>query len=145
MRARLGAFDMASPLDITDRVAVVIGATSGLGKALALGLSEHGAVVVPSGRRSELLQKVCDSIESAGRPTLVQTVDIGQRESIDVLRDAVLARYGRVDILVNAAGITAREPTAGMSPSMLPDEPTAGSIRGEDSGGAFREQGQRAQ
>jgi NAD(P)-dependent dehydrogenase (short-subunit alcohol dehydrogenase family) len=79
--------------DLTGRVAVVIGATSGLGKVLAAGLAEHGATVVGTGRRAEQLP-----------------CDVGSRESIDAFRDAVLAMHGRVDILLNAAGQTMKVP-----------------------------------
>jgi NAD(P)-dependent dehydrogenase (short-subunit alcohol dehydrogenase family) len=83
-----------SCLDLTGKVAVVFGATSGLGKAIGLGLAEHGAEVVPTGRRAEWPSDVAD------------------RASIRRLRDHVLANFGRVDILVNAAGQTFRKPTA---------------------------------
>ncbi len=95
--------------DLTGRVAVVIGGTSGLGKAIALGLAQSGADVVPSGRRKELGEVVCRQIEQIGRRTLCHEVDVGDRSSIDALRDAVLNELGRVDILVNAAGRTLRK------------------------------------
>ena len=98
-------------LDLTDRVAVVIGATSGIGRTLALGLARHGAHVVPSGRREDAVEAVCREIELAGRRTLRQTADITRRDSIDELRDSVMDHFGRVDSLVNAAGITFRRPT----------------------------------
>ena len=100
-----------SCLDLTGKVAVVFGASSGLGKAIALGLAEHGASVVPTGRRAELLGDVCGQIASLGGKTLVQTADVADRRSIGQFRDAVLTEFGRVDILVNAAGQTFRKPT----------------------------------
>ncbi|HSW50419.1 MAG TPA: SDR family oxidoreductase [Bryobacteraceae bacterium] len=103
---------MPGCLDLTDRVAVVIGATSGIGRSLAVGLAEHGADVVPAGRRRQGVDSACAEIESAGRRTFRHTVDVINRASIDKLRDQVLERLGRVDILVNAAGFTQREPTA---------------------------------
>jgi len=106
--------DVATSLDLTDRVAVVIGGTTGIGRALALGLAEHGAHVVPAGRREEHIETACRQIEAMGRSTLCQAVDVQDRESIDGLRDAVIERFGRVDILVNAAGTTARRATASM-------------------------------
>jgi NAD(P)-dependent dehydrogenase (short-subunit alcohol dehydrogenase family) len=99
-------------LDLTGRVAVVIGGTSGLGRKLAAGLAAAGADVAPTGRREPLVEEACLDIERAGRKTLRQTCDAGSRESIDLFRDAVLARFGRVDILLNAAGQTQRKPTA---------------------------------
>jgi len=102
---------MRNFLELTDRVAVVIGATSGIGRTLALGLACHGANVVPTGRRSDAEESVCREIELAGRRTLRQTTDITSRKSIEELRDRVMDHFGRVDILVNAAGVTFREPT----------------------------------
>ena len=99
-------------IDITGRVAVVVGGTSGLGRAIALGLAQAGAKVVPTGRRTELVASVCAEIEKLGGETMRCAVDVAARESIDDLREAVMKRFGRVDILVNAAGRTARTPTA---------------------------------
>jgi NAD(P)-dependent dehydrogenase (short-subunit alcohol dehydrogenase family) len=102
---------MKSCLDLTGRVAVVIGATSGIGRALAVGLAEHGADVVPTGRRRDRVQSVCREIEAAGARTLCYPADIRDRASLVALRDAVLEGFGRIDVLVNAAGYTFRQPT----------------------------------
>lgn len=102
---------MTNLFDLTGRVAVVIGGTSGLGRAIAVGLAEHGADVVAVGRRTEKVAEVAAEIRAAGRHTLEQTVDVTDRATIDALRDVVLAELGRVDILVNAAGETFRQPT----------------------------------
>lgn len=106
---------MTNVLDITGRVAVVVGATSGIGRVLARGLAEAGANVVPSGRRADMVAEVCAEIRDAGCQTLDQTVDVGDRASLDDLRDATMDRFGRVDILLNAAGRTMRRPTAEVS------------------------------
>src|SRR5581483_8250349 len=103
---------MANLFDLRGRVAVVMGATSGLGRAIAMGLAQHGADVVPSGRRKELVESACKEIEAVGSRTLAKTADAQDRGSIDKLRDAVLGEFGRVDILVNAAGNVIRHPTA---------------------------------
>ena len=103
--------DMTNRLDISNRVAVVIGGTSGIGRTLAVGLAEHGATVIPSGRRADRLDDVCREIEGFGKGTLRQTADVNLRSSIDALRDAVLERFGHVDILVNAAGYTMKQPS----------------------------------
>ncbi|MGH9646125.1 MAG: SDR family NAD(P)-dependent oxidoreductase [Bryobacteraceae bacterium] len=97
--------------DLSGRVAVVIGATSGIGRSLALGLAGAGAAVVATGRRKELVDKISGEIEKLGNETLRQTCDVQRRKSIDELRDAVLKRFGRVDILLNAAGQIFRKPT----------------------------------
>ena len=97
--------------DLTGRVAVVIGGTSGLGRAIALGLAEAGAAVVATGRRQELVEEMAAAIEALGRESLSYSVNVSDRKSIDTLRDAVLVRFGGVDVLVNAAGRTKKTPT----------------------------------
>ena len=106
---------MLRSLDLTGRVAVVVGGTSGLGHAIALGFAEAGADVVPTGRREALAQEACDQIERAGRRSLPVTVDVLDRASVDELRERVVDQFGRVDILVNAAGRIARKPTLSVS------------------------------
>jgi len=101
--------------DLSGRVAVVMGGTSGIGRALALALAEAGADVVASGRREPLVYEAASEIEKLGRKSLRATVDAASRTSIDGLRDRVLAELGRVDILLNAAGQTFRKPTHSVS------------------------------
>jgi NAD(P)-dependent dehydrogenase (short-subunit alcohol dehydrogenase family) len=98
-------------MDLTGRVAVVIGGTSGLGRKLAVGLAEAGADVVPTGRREALVDEACGEVERAGRRTMRHACDIGSRESVDGFRDAVLAQFGHVDVLLNAAGQIFRKPS----------------------------------
>ena len=102
---------MSNCFDLSNRVAVVVGGTSGIGRAIALGLAEQGADVVPTGRRAEHVEEVCVAVEGMGRRTLRTEADVRERASIDSLRDAVLQHFGRVDILVNAAGFTFKQPT----------------------------------
>jgi len=97
--------------DLTGCVAVVVGGTSGLGRTIALGLAEAGAAVVATGRRQELVEEVSASIVALGRESLAYSVNVSDRASIDTLRDAVVARFGKVDVLVNAAGRTKKTPT----------------------------------
>ena len=101
--------------DLSNKTAVVIGGTSGLGRAIAIALASSGANVVATGRREELTAEVGAEIENIGRETLRQTVDVGKRESIDELRDAVVEKFGGANILINAAGRTERQPTATVS------------------------------
>src|ERR1700733_4158424 len=102
---------MPTLFDLSGRVAIVIGATSGIGRAIAIALARHGADVIPTGRRQAAVETACGEIEALGCRTLIQTSNVAHRGSIDVLRDTVLDRFGRVDILVNAAGFTFRKPT----------------------------------
>jgi NAD(P)-dependent dehydrogenase (short-subunit alcohol dehydrogenase family) len=97
--------------NLTGRVAVVIGGTSGLGRAVAVGLGRSGAKVVPAGRRVQLVKEVCDEIKRGGGEAFERTVDVSDKSSVEALRAAVCERLGAVDILVNAAGQTARRPT----------------------------------
>jgi NAD(P)-dependent dehydrogenase (short-subunit alcohol dehydrogenase family) len=104
-----------SALDLTGRVAVVIGATSGIGKAIALGLADAGADVVPTGRRSELAEEASRDVEARGRRSLAMAADVSDADSLQALADATIEKFGKVDILVNAAGRTVRRPTLDVS------------------------------
>jgi len=103
--------------DLSDRVAVVIGATSGIGKSIALGLAEAGAGVIPTGRRADLVKAAVAEVESRGRRSLAFPADVSDDTSIRNLMDAAVAKFGKVDILVNAAGITVRRPTVDVTDS----------------------------
>jgi NAD(P)-dependent dehydrogenase (short-subunit alcohol dehydrogenase family) len=100
-----------SLFDLSGRVAVVTGGTTGLGHAIALGLAEAGADVVPSSRRLEQVGIVAGEIEALGRKSMRITSDVLDRVSLQTLHDQVLKQFGKVDILVNAAGITHKSPT----------------------------------
>jgi NAD(P)-dependent dehydrogenase (short-subunit alcohol dehydrogenase family) len=102
-------------LDLTDRVAVVIGATSGIGKAIALALADAGADVVPTGRRAKLTKQAAREIKTRGRRSLAITADVSDADSLQALADATIQEFGKVDILVNAAGRTVRRPTLEVS------------------------------
>ncbi|MFL5452437.1 MAG: SDR family NAD(P)-dependent oxidoreductase [Myxococcales bacterium] len=104
-----------SALDLTNRTAVVIGATSGIGRAIALGLAEAGADVVPAGRRTKLVEEAAGEIQRRGRRSLAMTADVADPDSIQSLADATIEKFGKVDILVNAAGRTVRRPTLEVS------------------------------
>ena len=101
---------MLPSLTLTGRVAVVIGGTSGLGRAIALGLAEAGADVVPTGRRPALVDSVGAEIRSIGRRTLAVPTNVLERCEIERLRQRVRDEFGRVDILVNAAGAILKKP-----------------------------------
>jgi NAD(P)-dependent dehydrogenase (short-subunit alcohol dehydrogenase family) len=98
-------------LQLDGKVAVVVGGTSGIGKTIAIGLAQAGADVVASARRVELVKAAADEIESLGRRSLRVTSDVDHRESLVALLNAAVGAFGKVDILVNAAGISKRAPT----------------------------------
>ena len=97
--------------DLSGRVAVVMGGTTGLGHAIALGLAEAGADVVASSRRLEQVERMAAEIEALGRRTLRMASDVVERATVQALHDAVIRKFEKVDILVNAAGITFKGPT----------------------------------
>jgi len=96
--------------DLSGRVAVVMGGTTGLGRAIALGLAEAGADVVASSRRSEQVESIATEIEALGRQTLRVASNVTERATVQALHHAVMHEFERVDILVNAAGITFKAP-----------------------------------
>jgi NAD(P)-dependent dehydrogenase (short-subunit alcohol dehydrogenase family) len=98
-------------LELDGKVAVVVGGSSGIGKTIALGLAQAGADVVSSARRLDLVTALADEIESLGRRSLRVTCDVDNRESLENLLHSCVGKFGKVDILVNAAGITKRAPT----------------------------------
>ncbi len=100
-----------SLFDLSGRVAVVTGGTTGLGHAIAIGLAEAGADVVPSSRRLEQVSMVVGEVEALGRRSLQVTSDVLDRASMQALHDGVVAQFGKVDILVNAAGVTHKAAT----------------------------------
>lgn len=102
-------------LDLGGKVAVVIGGTSGIGRTLAIGLAEAGADVAPSARREELVEEVADKIQSLGRQSLSVASDVTDRKSLEKLCGAALGKFGKVDILINCAGINQRTPTLDVS------------------------------
>jgi 3-oxoacyl-[acyl-carrier protein] reductase len=88
------------------RVALVTGASRGIGRVTALALAEQGADLVVSARSAELLGEVAAQIESLGRRVLAVVADVEKSADIDALIEQAIATFGRIDILVNNAGIT---------------------------------------
>jgi NAD(P)-dependent dehydrogenase (short-subunit alcohol dehydrogenase family) len=106
---------MAVSFDLNGRTAVVVGGTSGIGRAIALGLADAGAAVVATGRRTAMVDEVAAVIESRGRRTLRVATDVGDNASLSALRDACIGAFGTVDIVVAAAGVTKKTPTLAMT------------------------------
>ncbi len=93
------------------KVAVVTGGTSGIGRALSLGLADAGADVIATARRKEQVDDTASEIEARGRRTLRLASDVGDRASLEELLVDTLACFGKIDILVNCAGMIKRTPT----------------------------------
>jgi NAD(P)-dependent dehydrogenase (short-subunit alcohol dehydrogenase family) len=102
-------------LDLEGAVAFVTGGTSGIGRALALGLAEAGAHVVPSSRRRDQVEAAAAEIEQKGRRTARVTSDVTDRRSLEAALAATVKDLGKVDVLVNCAGRTKRAPTLEVS------------------------------
>ena len=98
-------------LNLEGKTAVVTGGTSGIGRALSLGLADAGADVIATARRQQEVDQTADAVEARGRKTLRLVSDVCNRESLETLLTAVLERFGKVDILINCAGKIKRTPT----------------------------------
>lgn len=95
---------MIEGFDLSDRVAIVTGGGTGIGRDTALLLAERGADVVVAGRRAEPLEKTADDIRALGRRALAVITDVRKHEAAKTLIAATVAEFGRLDILINNAG-----------------------------------------
>jgi gluconate 5-dehydrogenase len=91
-----------SDFDLTGKICIVTGGGRGIGRGMAEGLARHGALVVLAGRTKETLDRTADAIGARAR---THVADVAKEADVLALRDAVLARYGRIDVLVNNAGV----------------------------------------
>lgn len=111
---------MAGVLDLfrlDGKVAVVTGASSGLGAGFARALAEAGADVVLAARRTDRLAEVADRVRETGRTAVVVAADVADPDSCEALAQAALAGFGRIDVLVNNAGVGTAVPAARESPA----------------------------
>ena len=102
-------------LDLSGKVAVVVGGTSGIGRAITCGMADAGADVVPTARRRDEVEVAAADVESRGRKAVRVTCDVTDVASLEAALGATLEALGKVDILVNCAGRTKRQPTLEMS------------------------------
>ncbi|MGA3008718.1 MAG: glucose 1-dehydrogenase [Terracidiphilus sp.] len=110
-------------LSLEGKVAVITGGTSGIGHALSLGVADAGADVIASARRQQQVEETASEIEKRGRKTLRIASDVCDRASLEKLLASTLTSFGKVDILINCAGIIKRTPTL-----TLPEEEWANII-----------------
>jgi len=101
-------------LSLEGKTAVVIGGTSGIGRALSLGLAEAGADVIATARRQQQVDETATEIEARGRETLRLASDVCDRASLEGLLAGTLDKFGKIDILINCAGRIKRTPTLTM-------------------------------
>ena len=90
---------------LAGKVVVITGASSGLGEATARHLAARGAKLVLAARRTDKLQSLATELSAAGAEVLTQATDVTHMEQVQALADATLKRFGRIDVLVNNAGI----------------------------------------
>src|SRR5512145_2796907 len=100
-----------SRLELNDKTAVVIGGTSGIGLAIAKGMAEAGADVIPTSRRQDQVEAAAHEIETRGKRSLRISSDVSDRSSLQRVLEGSIKAFGKVDILVNSAGRTKRAPT----------------------------------
>ncbi|MFP3896911.1 MAG: SDR family NAD(P)-dependent oxidoreductase [Anaerolineales bacterium] len=96
--------------NLRDKVAIVTGASSGIGRATALKLAQEGAHLSLAARRVELLEQVAHEIRDMGREALVVPTDVTERHEVQELLERTLARWGCVDLLIANAGAYVRSP-----------------------------------
>ncbi len=99
---------------IANKVVLVTGASSGIGEATARELAAAGAQVVIGARRVERLQKLQAEIEAAGGTAMARALDVTSRQDVQAFVDAAVARFGRVDVIVNNAGVMPLSPMAAL-------------------------------
>jgi NAD(P)-dependent dehydrogenase (short-subunit alcohol dehydrogenase family) len=117
-------------LDATGKVVVVTGASKGLGRAMALGFAEAGADVVVASRKIEACELVAAEIEARGRRALPLRCHVGDWDECGALIDATVAEFGRIDVLVNNAGIAPVPPSLVEVTSDLFDKTIAVNLKG---------------
>lgn len=96
--------------NIEGKVVVITGASSGLGEATAIHLSELGAIVVLGARRVDRIQALADEITTKGGKALAIVTDVTKTEQVKALADAAVKEYGRIDVLLNNAGLMPQSP-----------------------------------
>lgn len=92
-------------LDIAGKVVAITGASSGIGEATALRLAQHGAILALGARRTDRLEAIATRIRKEGGDVFVQALDVTRRDDVEAFVNATIARFGRVDVLVNNAGV----------------------------------------
>lgn len=97
-------------MDFTDKVVLITGASSGIGQRLAIDLAARGATVVGCSRSRERLEETLSEVRRTSKSSSVVACDVGERDQVHAMVSKVLADFGKIDILINNAGIGMRRP-----------------------------------
>jgi len=103
-------------MKLNNKVAVITGASKGIGKGIAIAYAKEGATVILASRSMDLLSAIADSINNNGGQALAVKVDVRRSESIQAVVDTAVERFGRLDIMVNNAGISMAHPSEELAP-----------------------------
>jgi len=103
-------------MKLRNKVAIVTGASKGIGKGIAIRYAEEGAAVVLASRSTDLLSEAADTILKAGGKAVVATVDVRNAESVQTVIDKAVSEFGGLDIMVNNAGISMAQPSEKLDP-----------------------------
>jgi NAD(P)-dependent dehydrogenase (short-subunit alcohol dehydrogenase family) len=119
-----------SGFDLTDKVALITGGTRGLGRSMALGFAHAGADLIISSRKAEACEAMADEIRALGRHAVAIPCNVGKWEEVDSLAEAAWRAFGRIDVLVNNAGISPVAPSSLETSEALFDKVTAVNFKG---------------
>jgi gluconate 5-dehydrogenase len=114
MRVKRGIEEIKKLFDLTGKVAVITGGNGGFGRAVAVGLAVYGADVAVTARTLASLEETAAEVRKQGRKALAISCDVTDPESVNRMVERTLAEFGRIDILVTAAGIAIRHPAEEM-------------------------------
>ena len=92
-------------MKLKNKVAIITGASSGIGEATAVALATEGVSVVLAARRVDRLEQLKDRIEKSGGDVLLVPTDVTKRAEVEKLTEKTIEKYGRIDILINNAGV----------------------------------------
>jgi 3-oxoacyl-[acyl-carrier protein] reductase len=103
-------------MKLEGKVAIITGASKGIGKAIAVRYAQEGATVVLASRSEDLLAAIASQIRDSGGRALALTVDVRRPESIEALVQRTVSEFGRLDIMINNAGISMAQPSENLAP-----------------------------
>jgi gluconate 5-dehydrogenase len=115
MRAKMSLEEMKNMFDLTGKVAVVTGGSGGAGKAISIGLALYGADIVCTSRTLSTLEETAAEVKKLGKKALPVSCDVTDPKSVDAMMKKTIEEFGKVDIMVTAAGIALRNEAENMA------------------------------